>query len=73
MPIYEYRCEECGNTFDKFVRSMSSTFSVECPQCHSKRCKKSISLFGISSSGSGGGGSSSSCAPGGICPICERG
>ncbi|TEU13656.1 MAG: zinc ribbon domain-containing protein [Anaerolineales bacterium] len=63
MPIYEYRCQECGESFDKFVRSMSFSGEVECPHCHSKRCKKSISLFGISSSGGGRGGSLLSCAP----------
>ena len=64
MPIYEYRCEECGETFDKFVRSMRTNFQVECPQCHSKRCKKSISLFGASVSG-GGTASDAACAPSG--------
>ncbi len=65
MPIYEYRCQECGESFDKFVRSMSFSGEVECPQCHSNRCKKSISLFGMSSSGSHRGGSQLSCAPSG--------
>ncbi len=61
MPIYEYRCEDCGHSFDKFVRSMFSSIDLECPHCHSKRCKKSISLFGTVSSSGGGGSLSSSC------------
>jgi len=65
MPIYEYRCEECGSRFEKFVRSMSSPVEVECPECHSKRCKKSISLFGLASAGSSSSASASSCAPSG--------
>ena len=48
MPIYEYRCQDCDAVFDKFVRSFSSSFEIECPECHSKQCKKSISLFGTS-------------------------
>ena len=65
MPIYEYRCEDCGSSFDKLVRSMSSAAEVECPECRSKRCKKSISLFGLASVGSSSDASASSCAPSG--------
>ncbi len=64
MPIYEYRCTSCGETFDKFVRSMNSQHEVECPKCGSKECKKSISLFGTSSSGASAS-SAASCAPSG--------
>lgn len=65
MPIYEYRCEECGHTFDKFVRSISGAVEVECPQCHSTKCKKSISLFGTTNSTRSSSGASSSCSPSG--------
>jgi len=64
MPIYEYRCERCGHVFDKFVRSMSATLEVECPQCHSKECRKSISLFGTASANVGGA-NATACAPSG--------
>lgn len=65
MPIYEYRCQVCGATFDKFVRAMSGTVEVECPKCHSQDCKKNISLFGTTSAGSGAISSAASCAPSG--------
>ncbi|MBC7238035.1 MAG: zinc ribbon domain-containing protein [Chloroflexi bacterium] len=65
MPIYEYRCQECGAQFDKFVRSMKNEeLVIECPKCGSKECKKSFSLFGTSS-GSAGASSLASCAPSG--------
>lgn len=64
MPIYEYRCEDCGVTFDMFVRSISAPITVECPQCHSRHCKKHFSTFGMVGSGSGPLGATS-CAPGG--------
>ncbi len=60
MPIYEYHCEECNETFDKFVRSISGSIEVECPKCHSKRCRKNVSRFGTVGAGSVRG---SSCAP----------
>ncbi|MHB0856462.1 MAG: FmdB family zinc ribbon protein [Anaerolineae bacterium] len=70
MPIYEYRCESCGATFDKFVRSMSTssdegstTVGVECPECHGKHCRRNISRFGTV--GASRGASSSACSPSG--------
>ncbi len=45
MPIYEYRCKECSESFDKFVRSMSAEIEVPCPECDSPQLKKSFSLF----------------------------
>lgn len=62
MPIYEYRCERCGHVFDKFVRSMSAAVEIECPQCHGRECRKSISLFGMAST-SGGSANAAACAP----------
>ena len=64
MPIYEYQCESCGVSFEKFVRSMCATYQIECPKCQSTDCKKKLSLFGTSSSGASAV-SSGACAPGG--------
>jgi putative FmdB family regulatory protein len=65
MPVYEYRCEECGEKFEKWQRSMSSTEDIRCPKCNSKRVSKAISLLGRCTSSSFGGPSlsDSSCAP----------
>lgn len=40
MPIYDYQCKDCGNTFDKLV--MSSTV-VTCPKCGSGNLEKLVS------------------------------
>jgi putative FmdB family regulatory protein len=63
MPIYEYRCEECDEDFEVFVRSPSQRASPICPKCGSHRVRKAMSLFGV------GGATSSrtseaSCSPG---------
>jgi len=65
MPIYEYRCQDCGVTFDKLVRSFAdaSAIEIECPKCRSKRCRKNITLFGTT--GSSSVSSAESCAPSG--------
>ena len=65
MPFYEYRCEDCKKTFDLFVRSLSSKYQVECPECGGKNCRKSISLFGTASAGRSATTSAASCAPSG--------
>jgi putative FmdB family regulatory protein len=64
VPIYEYQCESCGESFDKFVRSMSATYTIECPKCHSTSCKKKLSMFGTSSAGATSV-SAAACAPSG--------
>lgn len=52
MPLYEYKCPECGEKFEELA-SASSQEPVECPKCGSV-AKRQISGFAI---GSGGGGS----------------
>lgn len=48
MPIYDYRCEECGYRFDRFFRTMEEEGRTEttCPSCGSSRLRRLISVFG---------------------------
>lgn len=55
MPIYEYRCEECDELFEVFVRSSSQPTKLTCPKCGSQKVKKAVSLFGVGGAGSSGG------------------
>lgn len=64
MPIFEYRCNACGEEFERLVFANQS---VQCPKCDSPDIKKKFSTFGMSGvehSGSSGCGSckSSSCS-----------
>lgn len=43
MPIYEYVCDECANTFEK--RVPSSRTRVRCPACESPRVTRQFSAF----------------------------
>lgn len=61
MPIYEYKCNECGNVFSKLV--FSQTAEIECTKCSSGDVEKLISLI---SSSSGGSGSSGGCGTSGF-------
>jgi putative FmdB family regulatory protein len=40
MPVYEYRCSDCGTTFDALVRAGRS---VTCPRCGSSSLDKLLS------------------------------
>jgi len=47
MPIYEFRCDQCGTVFDA-RQSMSDHAQKrpECPKCHSsERVESQISTF----------------------------
>ena len=51
MPTYEYRCKDCGHTFDAY-QSFTDDALTECPEC-SGALKKVFGSVGISFKGSG--------------------
>jgi len=69
VPIYEYRCRQCAEKFEKLVRSSAAAAKVECPKCHSSEVKKVFSVFGTSGFGTASPGfdsvSAGSCDTGG--------
>jgi putative FmdB family regulatory protein len=67
MPIYEYDCKNCGDSFDKLVRITAAATEVTCPACSSSEVKKRLSLFSSKIAGSvtASAGSAVNCAPGG--------
>jgi len=40
MPIYEYRCLECGEKFEKLVRFNTSTSEIKCPKCGGRKLQR---------------------------------
>ncbi len=69
MPLYEYACRDCGQSFEKMVRFSEVNLSPTCPTCGSVDTHKQISTFataGGSTQGfSSAASSSSSCSSGG--------
>lgn len=57
MPIFEYKCDDCGEVFEELVSGQ--TESVPCSKCKSDNVHRIISL--ISSKGISSG--CSSCEP----------
>ncbi len=45
MPIYEYKCDECGRLTSVFTKSMSAKVDAECNSCGSKKMSKALSKF----------------------------
>ncbi|MEJ5348510.1 MAG: zinc ribbon domain-containing protein [Desulfosoma sp.] len=64
MPIYEYRCEKCGNEFESFIWSAQDQEALACPRCGSREIKKLLSSF--ASKGSLSSVLSSGCGTGGF-------
>ena len=65
MPLYEYRCNVCGEPFEKMLSFSEANQLPVCPKCASPNTQKKLSKvvsFGASSSGSTSS-ASSSCSP----------
>ena len=76
MPLYEYTCEICSNTFEK-LRSMSAMDdAAPCPDCGSNSHRQ-LSVFASFSAGANGetqaiaGGGGGCCGGGGAGCACS--
>jgi len=45
MPIYEYKCQDCGTKFEKLVRNGSDGSGLECPSCGQRHLRQEFSTF----------------------------
>jgi putative FmdB family regulatory protein len=54
VPIYEYRCEECGKRSSALLTSYSSD-DPACPHCGKRALHRLVSTFATRSSGDDGG------------------
>lgn len=46
MPIFDYHCAKCGDTFEKLVMPPDKS-AVKCPHCGSKKVEQMISAPAI--------------------------
>ena len=59
MPIYEYKCEKCGNVFDELVKDCGE--KVICPRCRSVAARNYSGKI-YTSTGKSTGGCGGNCA-----------
>ena len=52
MPIYEYRCSECGQDHE-VLQKVSESLLTECPACGKPALQKQLSAAGFHLKGSG--------------------
>jgi putative FmdB family regulatory protein len=75
MPIFEFRCLECGNLFEKLFIKPNEEAKIECPKCRSGSFERVISKASyIMGSGKGGrkpGVTAKSCSSGNDCMTLE--
>jgi len=64
MPIFEYRCEECGHSFEAILFGKQTP---ECPKCHTAKLEKQLSTFAVNKSGSAAVPSASGCGQSNCC------
>ncbi|MFH1350177.1 MAG: zinc ribbon domain-containing protein [Pseudomonadota bacterium] len=50
MPIYEFRCNECGRDFEQLVFASDGKINFICPSCGSNDTCKLMSSFSCGSS-----------------------
>jgi len=55
MPLYEYRCEKCGQSFEKLRRMSAADEGVECPYCESEEVERLLSSFATGGCAAGAG------------------
>ena len=71
MPIFEFVCTECDESFEDLVFSLSKIDEVVCPACGGSKVKKKMSTFASKpavggSSFSLGASSAPSCGTGSV-------
>ncbi|MGD0201494.1 MAG: zinc ribbon domain-containing protein [Bryobacteraceae bacterium] len=71
MPLYEYRCSACGETFEQLRRTQDADYGLVCPACQSGEVQRLLSVFASRVAGAGarppcGAPSASACGKGGF-------
>ncbi|MBS4016470.1 MAG: zinc ribbon domain-containing protein [Candidatus Latescibacteria bacterium] len=47
MPLYDYVCLECKESFEELVFNSNDAKQICCSRCGSKKINKLVSLFGV--------------------------
>ena len=69
MPLYTYKCRDCGERFDLLIGAVSEKPELKCGKCGSKNIEKLPGTFNVGRSSGKVDNASDSC-PTGTCPAC---
>jgi putative FmdB family regulatory protein len=58
MPLYEYRCRDCGHQFEILQRLGEGAAGLACPRCRAAALDKQFSTFATASGGAAGAAAS---------------
>ena len=67
MPIYEYKCQDCGTKFEKLLRRSSDGAEVDCPSCGQKHLTQEFSTFAAHANGPAAKSADAPMCPSGMC------
>lgn len=66
MPVYEYRCQQCGEVFSHLFRTLKAAQQEEdappCPACGGRGAQRLVSSVAVVSAAGGSGGESEETA-----------
>lgn len=51
MPVYEYRCLDCGGVFELLRRMQDADRDLTCPECQSEEIERLLSTFAMGGCG----------------------
>ena len=73
MPLYEYYCADCHDTFETLRPMGQADAPIQCKQCESMRTSRTLSLFAMHTKGESSSrpmnlaGNGGGCCGGGMC------
>ncbi len=56
MPLFEYRCSDCGKKSEELVLAGDAAAPPECPACGSRKMSRLLSTFAAHGTSKGEGG-----------------
>jgi len=62
MPIYEFRCADCGHVFEELVFRASDQDDLACPRCSGHAVERVLSACCVGGRGDGSG-AAAACVP----------
>lgn len=68
MPIYEYKCSDCGAAFEKLLRRAADAAELACPSCGRNHLEQQLSTFAAHASAAGAKKDLPMCPSGRVCP-----